>query len=203
MSVKFEHIADTNIVSVELQGKLAKEDYERFVPEFEKSIEEHGKIRILVKLHDFHGWEMAALWEDIKFDTKHFNHIERLAIVGETKWEKGMAVFCKPFTSARIKYFDVSEAMAAREWALEEVPVPTVKQAVGQDLVRVYTLHDAGLAGIICNALRAEGIPCFVGDELQACMTGIFEVDLYVRSMDSERARKFIQVHEEQHKVTI
>jgi len=27
----------------------------------------------------FHGWDAGALWEDIKFDIKHFGDIERLA----------------------------------------------------------------------------------------------------------------------------
>ncbi len=37
---------------------------------------------------------------------KHFRDIDRLAIVGETKWEQGMATFCRPFTTAKIRYFD-------------------------------------------------------------------------------------------------
>ena len=62
-----------------------------------------------------------ALWEDIKFDVKHFRDIERLAMVGDSKWEAGMAVFCKPFTSAKIKYFDVSKVDDAREWIREDM----------------------------------------------------------------------------------
>jgi hypothetical protein len=30
----------------------------------------------------------------------------RLALVGDRKWEANMATFCKPFTSARIRYLD-------------------------------------------------------------------------------------------------
>ena len=44
---------------------------------------------------------------------------QRLAIVGETKWEKGMAVFCRPFTTAKIKYFDQSDIDKARAWIQE------------------------------------------------------------------------------------
>ena len=103
-------------LEVKISGKLSKEDYQRFVPQVEKLIKDHGKIRILVEMHDFHGWEMGALWEDIKFDIKHFGDIERLALVGDSKWEKGMAAFCKPFTKAKIKYFDDSKADLARNW---------------------------------------------------------------------------------------
>lgn len=57
-------------------------------------------------MREFHGWSMGALWEDIKFDLHHFADIERLALIGDKKWEVGMAVFCKPFTTAKIRYFE-------------------------------------------------------------------------------------------------
>jgi hypothetical protein len=104
------------LLEVQLTGKLAKEDYELFAPVVERLVKVHGKIRMLLEMHDFHGWTAGALWEDIKFDTKHFKDIERLAIVGETKWQHGMAVFCKPFTAARIQYFDRAALGQARAW---------------------------------------------------------------------------------------
>ena len=61
-------------------------------------------------------WTAGALWQDIKFDARHFSDIERMAIVGETKWQQGMAVFCKPFTAARIRYFDRPAIEEARGW---------------------------------------------------------------------------------------
>ena len=114
MSVALE--PKNNVLEVHAAGKLEHNDYEAFVPKVEQMIEEHGRIRILLILDDFHGWEAGALWEDIKFDVKHFNDIERLAIVGDKKWEQGMAVFCKPFTTAKVKYFDKLEIDQAREW---------------------------------------------------------------------------------------
>ncbi len=104
------------VLVVRASGKLAKQDYDRFEPEVERLIKANGKLRILLELHDFHGWQATALWEDIKFDMKHFRDIERLAIVGETKWEEGMAAFCKPFTSASIKYFDHTKEAEAKAW---------------------------------------------------------------------------------------
>lgn len=116
MSFEVTEIAEGRIIEVQLTGKLTKEAYRHFVPLTEEQIKQFGKVRMLVIMHDFHGWEAGALWEDIKFDVKHFNDIERLAIVGESKWEKGMTVFCRPFTTAKIKYFDHSEIDAARQW---------------------------------------------------------------------------------------
>lgn len=108
--------ASGKLLEVSVTGKLTTEFYRDFVPTVEKQIAEHGKIRILFTMHDFHGWTAGALWEDIKFDVKHWRHIQRLAIVGETRWQRGMSAFCKPFTLAKIKYFDHTESDKARQW---------------------------------------------------------------------------------------
>ena len=101
---------------VQASGKFSKADYQHFVPEVERLISKHGKLRILFEMQDFHGWDVGALWEDIKFDFKHFSDIERLAMVGDKKWEEWMATFCKPFTTAAIRYFDVAQVEEARAW---------------------------------------------------------------------------------------
>ncbi len=123
MSVEFHESLSGKMLVVKLSGKLDKDDYQAFVPHVEKLIRQHGKIRMLAELHDFHGWTAGGLWEDIKFDLRHFSDIERLAIVGDKRWEHGMAVFCKPFTSADIRYFDVSEQAEARHWIGQDVEV--------------------------------------------------------------------------------
>jgi len=111
------------ILVVHVSGRLAKADYEHFVPEFERLVRQHGKLRMLFDMTGFHGWEAGALWEDIKFDTKHFADIAQLAMVGEKKWQQGMATFCKPFTTATIRYFDRGDAAEARKWLGEAEPL--------------------------------------------------------------------------------
>jgi hypothetical protein len=115
-----EIISAGKLLHVKATGKLTKETYETFVPAVDEQIKQHGKLRVLFEMHDFHGWTVGALWEDMKFDLKHWKDIERLALVGETKWEKGMAVFCRPFTSAKIKYFDHGQLEEAKRWVAEE-----------------------------------------------------------------------------------
>jgi hypothetical protein len=71
---------------------------------------------MLFEMTDFHGWEAAALWDDMKFDLKHLSDIERLAVLGDKQWEKGMSVFCRPFTAAKIRHFDRAAIEEARTW---------------------------------------------------------------------------------------
>jgi hypothetical protein len=108
------------VLAFKLSGKLHDEDYKTFVPMVDDAITRHGKVRLLAMFHDFHGWDAHALWDDIKFSTTHCNKIERIALVGETKWEEWMAKVCKPFTMAAIRYFDASQLDAARQWLEEE-----------------------------------------------------------------------------------
>lgn len=107
------------VLIIHVSGKLTKGDYEHFVPEFERLVREHGKLRVLFDMVGFHGWDADALWEDTKFAIHHFCDIERIAMVGETKWQHGMAVFCKPFTKAMINYFEHPDETAARAWLVE------------------------------------------------------------------------------------
>jgi hypothetical protein len=113
------------VLAIKAKGKLAKQDYEAFVPKVEQLIQRFGKVRILFEMEDFHGWDAGALWQDIKFDIKHFRDIERLSLVGDRKWEKGMSVFCKPFTTAKVKYFDVNDADKAQDWIKEGIQSST------------------------------------------------------------------------------
>ena len=107
------------LLEIRISGKLQKPDYELLVPEVERLIEAHGGIRMLVHLEDFQGWSVGALWEDIKFDLRHFGDIEPLALVGEEKWEQGMAAFCKPFTKAEVRYYPPERGGEARDWVRE------------------------------------------------------------------------------------
>jgi hypothetical protein len=116
MAAEVREEAGGKILAVKLSGKLTAADYQKFGGEVDRLIKQQGKIRILCEMHDFHGWELSALWADIKFDFKHFGDIEKLALVGESKWQQGMATFCKPFTSAKIQYFDHTKAAEAMAW---------------------------------------------------------------------------------------
>lgn len=108
-----------NILGFKLTGKLHDEDYKHFVPAVDAAIGAHGKVRLLSWFHDFHGWDMHALWDDIKFSATHCTKIEKIAMVGDKKWEQWMAKVCKPFTMAKIEYFDAADIQKAWAWLAE------------------------------------------------------------------------------------
>lgn len=109
-----------DILNAFVTGKLTSNDYEQLGPRVSKMAEQHGKARLLIELQAFDGWTAGALWEDLKFDARHFNDIERIAIVGEPRWEQEMARLYKPFTRAAVRYFPSEELAQANLWLNED-----------------------------------------------------------------------------------
>ena len=75
------------LLAVQVSGKLAKADYEHFVPSFGRLVQQNRKLRVLFDLNGFAGWDADSglLWDDIKFNHKHSANLERLAILEEQR----------------------------------------------------------------------------------------------------------------------
>lgn len=118
--IQLEKSSVGNIVTLKFRGKVSKADYEEFIPQLDYLMEKDNKLRLLIELHEFEGWTAGAMWEDTKFAARHFNDIERLAVVGDKHWENSMVTFLKPFTMAAAKYFDLQDIDRARQWIREK-----------------------------------------------------------------------------------
>ena len=114
------------ILGFKMCGKLHDEDYKTFVPEFDAAIAAEGKVRLFAQFDDFHGWDLPAAWDDFKVGMKHYRDFERIAMVGDRKWEAWMARLCKPFTKASVRYFDASEIDEAWAWLHEDLEPASV-----------------------------------------------------------------------------
>ena len=116
MAIQLNEENGGKILAVHVSGKLAKADYGHFVPEFERLVRQHGKLSVLFDMTGFHGWEAGALWEDIKFDVKHFADIERLAMVGEKKWQQAWRRSASRSRKRRSDTSTTRDAAEARKW---------------------------------------------------------------------------------------
>ena len=114
--LRVEDAPTATILTLTFKERLTTEDYAAFVPLIEDRIERGSPVRLLVELKDFKGWTAGAMWEDTKFAARHFEKVERLAVVGESHWEEGAVAFVKPFSAAEMRYFDTGAADRARRW---------------------------------------------------------------------------------------
>lgn len=116
MPIELSSEQNGRILVVDLIGTLVKDDYKPLSEKFMRLAAEYGKIRVLLDMTRFKGWDTAALWEEAKFDLHHLNKMERLAIVGEKNWQHAIASGAKPFTPAEVRYFEAADAAQARQW---------------------------------------------------------------------------------------
>lgn len=114
--IQIEQQNDVKLLVIHASSELTKEDCQHFVPEFDRVVEDHGKMRVLFEIHDFHGWKPRSVWEDTKFDVRHFSDIERIALVGDKRWQRCMSKFCSSFTGPEIPCFDRLAEPAAETW---------------------------------------------------------------------------------------
>jgi hypothetical protein len=128
MPIQFNEENEGKSVVVRVTGKLAATDYAELIPAVDRLIRLHGKLRLLFELTAFQGWEPGAFWDELKFDLNHFADIERIAIIGDKKWEQDMTAFYRPFTEATIRYFSVADAAQAWKW-WREPKLPVVSRA--------------------------------------------------------------------------
>jgi hypothetical protein len=108
-----------DVVAIRATGTLTKEDFSHFAPQFEQTLHQLGKLRVLFDMTGFDGWEPKGFWEETKFDIKHNSDIRRLAVIGDEKWHHALITLFKPFVAAEVRYFHRDEANQARHWLLE------------------------------------------------------------------------------------
>lgn len=109
-------LSDEKVLPVTASGKVTKEDYEKAIPELEKLLEEHGGLRFFVKLENVTGFELGALWEDLKFDRKHKNEFGKTAVVGDKTWEEWLTRVSGLFFSPEVKFFYADKEGEAWDW---------------------------------------------------------------------------------------
>ncbi|WP_296424555.1 STAS/SEC14 domain-containing protein [Yoonia sp.] len=115
--IRIEHRRHDDVIVVRASGTLTTADYETAVPRLEHLMERAtGPLRILMRLEDFKGWEIGALWSELEFDLKHRGDFGRIAIIGDTALEQWGTTLAAPFIKADVRFFTPDKELEAREW---------------------------------------------------------------------------------------
>lgn len=108
------------ILSARISGRLTHAELVALQRAASDLIKQEGKVRLLVMAENFQGWERGGDWGDLSFQSEHDEHIEKLAIVGDRKWEDLALVFAsKGFRKFPIEYYESRELAKARAWLAE------------------------------------------------------------------------------------
>jgi hypothetical protein len=119
MSATLEHQAD-NVYLLRIGGTLKKSELDAAQSEFVKHIVSAGPIKLLVRLEGFTGWERGAAWDDTDFFFSHRNDTEKMAVVGDLRWEAEVLAFTGAgLRKTPVQFFPSTAESDARAWLAE------------------------------------------------------------------------------------
>jgi hypothetical protein len=108
-----------DLIVVRVSGKLFGADYARFVPWLERRVAEQARpLRFVVHAEDWDGWpDLRAAWADLKMDARFSSHVERVAMIGDSRWQEWLTKLSNPLLPTKMRWFGPGEAEAAEAWA--------------------------------------------------------------------------------------
>ncbi|MCI0747204.1 MAG: STAS/SEC14 domain-containing protein [Verrucomicrobia subdivision 3 bacterium] len=116
MSAQMVSVAD-GVLTVRVGGQLKVSELQAMQKAAADAIEKSGKARVLCLADDFLGWEKSSGWGDVSFQARYDPFIEKIAIVGDRKWEDLTLLFTsKGIRRVPIEYFAPSDLAKARAW---------------------------------------------------------------------------------------
>jgi hypothetical protein len=106
-----------NLMVLWITGLLRKSEIDAVLGAEARKWDAATRIKGLVMVEDFEGFERGADWGDISFLVKHDHQIDKIAIVADPKWEIEILAFAGVgFRRAPVKFFPVSQLTLARDW---------------------------------------------------------------------------------------
>lgn len=118
-------LTQKSIIATRANDLLGIHDYEKIHPLIHNIINAGKKVRWYFEMEDNSLSGSTGFWEDGIIETNYgsmnFTHsedIEKIAIVGNKKWETLMRSVMKPFSKASVMYFDTGDKEKAVEWIM-------------------------------------------------------------------------------------
>lgn len=106
-----------NRYRIQISGRLIERDLDAVQRQAAAEIARTGKIRLLVELARFEGWEAGGNWSNLGFYVHHGDDIERIAIVGDEAWRSEALMFAgADLRRGAVVFFRPAEADRARAW---------------------------------------------------------------------------------------
>jgi hypothetical protein len=116
MGVKIQQEKD-DVRVMRINGLLRKSEMDAALAAEARQWGPETRIKALVVVEDFEGFERNAEWGDISFLVGYDHNVEKIAIVGDSKWETDMLMFAGAgFRRGQVRFFAPSQLGQARAW---------------------------------------------------------------------------------------
>lgn len=118
MSAKLKQ-HDDRLLVLRVSGELKKSELDAAQSAFVGRIAGRT-VKLLVLLKNFTGWERSEAWGDTDFFFSHRNDLEKIAVVGNPRWEAPVLAFAGAgLRQGPMKLFPETSESEARAWLAE------------------------------------------------------------------------------------
>ena len=108
---------DDAVLYVRISGIMKLADQQSLQSTGMELIAQDKKVRLLVTLENFRGWEQGVDWGDIGFLLAYGNDIAKIAFVGDERWKDlAFAFVGKGLRTTEIEFFPSSSSKEAERW---------------------------------------------------------------------------------------
>jgi hypothetical protein len=105
------------LITVRISGLLKWAEFAQTEKAAIEAMRAGGKVRFLILTENFQGWDSKGDWGGLLMQTRYDDQIEKIAIVGEPRWQELVEVFTgKGLRSVEIRYFTPLQAALAKAW---------------------------------------------------------------------------------------
>ncbi len=106
-----------NLRVLRITGLLRKSELDTALATEADQWEPETRVKVLVIVEDFQGWERGADWGDMAFFVEHDHQIEKIAIVADPKWKLQTLMFAGAgVRRAQVKFYATNQLAVARTW---------------------------------------------------------------------------------------
>lgn len=107
-----------NVIGIKAVGKVTDEDYRNIIiPAIDDMLSKNEKGKFLYYLSpEFEGFELGAMWDDLKYAAGHHEKFDKIALVGGPRWVEWTSKVFGHMVDAEIKTYEDADIDKAWEW---------------------------------------------------------------------------------------
>lgn len=116
--VRVERDGESACVHARVTGALSLASEDELLQALIEGIGDAERISVVLEAGDFHGWrDFNAFWRHFRFVHAQRKKIERVALVGDARWQKRLLGTARRAMGVDARFFDQSHLAEARVWA--------------------------------------------------------------------------------------
>jgi hypothetical protein len=96
------------ILGYTISGDMTKADYQTLGPVLSSVIKSEGSVSVLFDLTGFKREKISALGSDVDFGQQFQGKIDKIALVGNSKWESHLTKLIEPYDAKEAKFFETN-----------------------------------------------------------------------------------------------